>query len=169
MLKYSWVLWFILVILLGILTLQNLNEKDGLREVIEMGGIQIGENQLWVEVSLEESKHSVTVRKGEEVIRTMPCSGGTKDEPTVLGVFYLENRGEWFYSERFKEGAQYWVRFYKQYLFHSVPMDRDFNVIKEEADKMGSAASHGCIRLLFEDSKWFYENIPDDTLVIIHD
>lgn len=146
---------------------ENIN-KSGIDTSQLMQTLNIGNDQLWVEVSLLNDKHRVFVRKGDTLIREMPCSGGTADEPTVTGTFYLENRGEWFYSERFNEGALYWVRFYEQYLFHSVPVDRDFNVIQEELDKLGKAASHGCIRLLEEDAKWFYENVPDGTLVYIY-
>ena len=30
------------------------------------------------------------------------------------------------------------------------------------------ALSHGCIRLDTDNAKWIYENIPDNTTVIIH-
>lgn len=124
---------------------------------------------LWVEVSLKEEGHKVIVREDNEVIREMICSGGTPDEPTVLGTFTLQNRGEWFYSERFKEGATHWVRITEQYLFHGIPRTKDWEIIQEEQDKLGGPASHGCIRLGEEDAKWFYDNVPDGTTVVIHD
>lgn len=125
---------------------------------------------LWVEVALTEAGHKVYIRQGKEQIqRDMFCSGGTEQEPTIYGTYYLENRGPEFFAERFNEGAKYWVRIKDQYLFHSIPRDREGNLIEEELEKFGSAASHGCIRLLDEDAKWFYENIPDGTMVIIHD
>lgn len=129
---------------------------------------RIDENKLWVEVILKE-KHTVVIRMGDDIIKEMICSGGTFEEPTVLGEFILENRGEWFYSERFDEGALYWVRFYEQYLFHSVPVNKDMEIIDEELEKIGKPASHGCIRLLPEDAKWFYFNVPDGTVVRIHE
>ncbi|GMQ62052.1 L,D-transpeptidase [Vallitalea maricola] len=124
---------------------------------------------LWVEVALKEEGHKVIVRENNEIKKEMICSGGTKDEPTLLGTFSLENRGLWFYSERFKEGAKYWVRITEQYLFHGIPRDKDWNIIKEEQDKLGEPASHGCVRLGEEDAQWFYENVPDGTTVIIHE
>lgn len=126
------------------------------------------EEGRWVEVSLEENNNKVFVRDGDKIIREMVCSGGTKDEPSITGTYYLQNRGLWFYSERFKEGATYWVRIKDQYLFHGIPRDKDWNIIKEEEEKLGQLASHGCIRLSEEDAKWFYENVPDGTKVIIH-
>lgn len=157
-----------LVILLCIM-FNSINNQDNLEKVIKAAGIEIEENQLWVEVILNDKEHKVIIWKGDKIQKEMPCSGGTEEEPTIMGVFFLENRGEWFYSERFKQGALYWVRFYKQYLFHSVPLDEDFNEIQEEKELIGKAASHGCIRLLKEDAEWFYYNIPDNTLVVIHD
>lgn len=50
-----------------------------------------------------------------------------------------------------------------------MPRDKDRNVIKEEYEKLGIPASHGCVRLKDEDAKWFYENIPEGTMVVIHD
>lgn len=167
--KYIWVIWFGLAIVLGILNVMSLHSKDTLTEVMKAANIKIEDDQVWVEVSLKKNTHEVYIYTGETLNKKMPCSGGTEDEPTVMGVFYLQNRGEWFYSERFNEGALYWVRFYDQYLFHSVPVDKNFNTIEEEEEKIGGPASHGCIRLLKDDAKWFYENIPDQTLVIIHD
>jgi lipoprotein-anchoring transpeptidase ErfK/SrfK len=124
---------------------------------------------LWVDVCLKEDEHKVIVREDNEIIKQMICSGGTKEDPTLLGTFKLENRGLWFYSERFKEGATYWVRITEQYLFHGIPRDKDWNIIEEEQEKLGGPASHGCIRLSEEDAKWFYDNVPDGTTVIIHE
>lgn len=158
------------IILLAIFAYTTfMKEEHQINKVIKDLDIRIEVDQLWVEVSLTKDIHKVNVWKGESIIKEMPCSGGTEDEPTVLGVFYLENRGEWFYSERFEEGALYWVRFYEQYLFHSIPIDENFEIIEEEAALIGKPASHGCIRLLKEDAKWFYFNVPDGTMVIIHD
>lgn len=167
--KYQWILLLIIAVVLGVLNARALDEKNPLQEVVNLGNIKIEEDQIWVEVILRKDEHKVFIREGYKITKEMPCSGGTEQDPTVMGIFYLENRGDWFYSERFDEGALYWVRFYEQYLFHSVPVDKDLKVIEEEKAKIGSPASHGCVRLLEEDAKWFYHNIPDDTMVIIHD
>lgn len=128
----------------------------------------INRNELWVEVSLLEDENRMFVRRGSSLIKEMACSGGIPSSPTVTGIYYLQNRGEWFYSERFQEGAYYWVRFHEQFLVHSVPFDRDKNIIQEEQDKIGKYASHGCVRLKLLDAKWFYENVPDGTMIAIH-
>jgi lipoprotein-anchoring transpeptidase ErfK/SrfK len=54
------------------------------------------------------------------------------------------------------------------YLFHSVIVDRQGNIIRSEALKLGHPASHGCIRLSLSDAKWVYEHIKAGTKVVIH-
>ena len=149
---------------------QGKNDEDILIQTHSFITKELEDDIIWVEVSLTNKYHKVYIRKGKTtIIKEMLCSGGTKDQPTLMGTFYLKDRGNSFYSERFKEGALYWVRFKDQYLFHSVPRDKEGNIIPKEADKIGKPASHGCIRLVDEDAKWFYNNILDETMVIIHD
>ncbi|NLN87671.1 MAG: L,D-transpeptidase, partial [Syntrophomonadaceae bacterium] len=40
-------------------------------------------------------------------------------------------------------------------------------VIDVEAAKLGTPASHGCVRLATEDAQWLYRNIPTGTPVSI--
>lgn len=96
--------------------------------------------------------------------RSMLCTTGVNASPTTRGSFTISARGEWFYSERLSGGAKYWVRFNGSYLFHSVAMDKEQNVIDEV---LGVKRSSGCVRLSLEDAEWFYNNIPDGSLVII--
>jgi len=49
-----------------------------------------------------------------------------------------------------------------------VPHDINKNMLLEELAKIGSPASHGCIRLYLEDAKWMYENLPLGIEVNIH-
>ncbi|MEX2355864.1 MAG: L,D-transpeptidase family protein, partial [Thermaerobacterales bacterium] len=83
------------------------------------------------------------------------------------GRFRLENRGRHFFSERYGQGAYCWVRFQGNYLFHSVPIDRDGEILADEREKLGLPASHGCVRLDMADAEWFYETVPDGSLVLI--
>ncbi len=124
--------------------------------------------EVWVEVIIGEQK--VRVYRERELIREMPASTGTPDQPTPVGSFRLQNRGEWFFSRRYGQGGFYWVSFknWGEYLFHSVPTDQHKRIIPEEAAKLGTPASHGCVRLSLEDARWFYENMPAGTRVEIH-
>lgn len=94
------------------------------------------------------------------------CSTGVEGKETPKGVFYITNRGDWFYSDEFKQGGKYWVQFMGDYLFHSVPFDESQSTILD--DTLGTPASHGCIRLKVDDMKWLYDNLPNDTKIIIN-
>lgn len=122
-----------------------------------------------VEVSLSEQR--VRVYRDGELLREMIASTGAPDTPTPTGRFRIENRGEWFYSPKYQQGAKWWVSFYGRgkYLFHSVPMDARQQIIAAEADKLGQPASHGCVRLSLEDAFWFYQTVPEGTPVDIYD
>jgi len=124
-------------------------------------------DSLWVYVKLDAPRHRVEVYRGDTLVRTMIASGGRPGFETPEGVFRIQNRGYHFFSQKYQEGAYYWVRIFGNYLFHSVPVDIEGNIIEEEARRLGCPASHGCVRLSFPDAKWFYDNVPDGTLVVI--
>jgi lipoprotein-anchoring transpeptidase ErfK/SrfK len=119
-----------------------------------------------IEVSTSEQK--VRIFDNDTMIKEWTVSTG-KNNSTPLGDFTIQNRGEWFFSEKYQEGAKWWVSFkdYGIYLFHTVPMDRQKNIVEEQADKLGEPASHGCVRMRVEDAKWIYDNIPEGTPVHI--
>lgn len=98
--------------------------------------------------------------------KDFPCSSGIESEATPKGVYTITGRGDWFYSDEYEQGGKYWVQFWGDYLFHSLPYDETQNTIVDYT--LGVPASHGCIRLAVEDSKWLFENMPDDTKVIIN-
>jgi lipoprotein-anchoring transpeptidase ErfK/SrfK len=105
---------------------------------------------------------------GQE-IRSMVCSAGTAAKPTPTGRFFIQNRGEFFLSEKYQQGGKWWVSFrdWGIYLFHSVPTNRNGEIIPEEAAKLGRPASHGCVRLSMDDSRWLYDTIPEEAPVDI--
>lgn len=96
--------------------------------------------------------------------RSLTVSTGKNESPTIRGAFELDNRGLWFYSERLGSGGRFWVRFDGPYMFHSVAMDKNGNVID---DTLGHKRSSGCVRLSLADAEWFYKTVPDNTRVII--
>lgn len=126
---------------------------------------------VWIDVSL--STQRIHIMSANQTIYTMITSSGL-DGPntyTPTGTYYVQpERGTWFYTPRFQEGAEYWVSWkgHGQYLFHSVPMNKQHQVIKSAAADLGVKASHGCFHLTISDAKWIYENIPTGTKVVIH-
>lgn len=122
----------------------------------------------FVYVNLKEQK--TYIYEGNEdnwtLTKTFISSTGLPGKETPKGVFSVTNRGSWFFSEQFNQGGKYWVQFMGDYLFHSLPFDETATTIVD--DTIGEPASHGCIRLEVEDAKWLYDNIEDDTKIIIN-
>ncbi len=100
------------------------------------------------------------------LIKEFSSSTGIEGKETPKGIFSVTDRGDWFYSEEFQQGAKYWVQFMGDYLFHSLPYDESQENIVDYT--LGKPASHGCIRLNVEDAKWLYDNIDDGTKIIIN-
>jgi len=111
-------------------------------------------------IEVDLSLQRVYIFYEDNLIREMICSGGTEENPTPLGEYATNEKIEYSFIPRFDVGAYYWVRFFGAYLFHSVPFDIDGNMIIEEKEKLGSPASHGCIRLKLDEAKWLYDNLP---------
>lgn len=121
---------------------------------------------LYIRVSL--NKQRVSVLDGKDlVIKTFTCSSGESGSKTPTGTFTVSGRGKSFYNSNLREGAYYWTSFYGNYLFHSIPFDENYQIEQDEAAKLGTPASHGCIRLSIDDAKWIYDHIQDGTKVII--
>ncbi len=105
------------------------------------------------------------------LVRTMVCSTGLADTPTPKGTFKNTSPVvRWGYFPKYDVWAQYLYRIQGPYLFHSVLYDEaDESTVKwGSVNKLGSPASHGCIRLKVEDAKWIYENCPAGTTVTVY-
>lgn len=103
--------------------------------------------------------------------RTMVCSTGLAATPTPKGTFKNTSPVvRWGYFPKYDVWAQYLYRIQGPYLFHSVLYDEaDESTVKwGSVNKLGSPASHGCIRLSVEDAKWIYENCPKGTTVTVY-
>lgn len=96
------------------------------------------------------------------LIRQMPCATGKPTTPTARGTFQILDRGPILRSE---EHVKYWVKFYKNYLFHSFPLTSSDTVLDS---RIGEPISNGCVRLSEEDAAWVYETIPKDTPVWVY-
>lgn len=121
---------------------------------------------LRIEVSLEDQRVRVLDAEGR-IVQDYACSSGEAGSETPTGTFTVTDRGESFYNPDVGEGAYYWTRFYGTFLFHSLPFDGNQKMEPEEAAKLGTPASHGCIRLEVENAEWIYDNIPKGTKVTI--
>lgn len=67
--------------------------------------------------------------------------------------------------------GQYSTRITGSYLFHSVPYysKNKGDLEWQEYNKLGTAASAGCVRMTVRDVKWIYDNVASGTTVKIYD
>ena len=102
-------------------------------------------------------------------VKAMVCSVGVSDR-TPTGTFKTSDKYEWRYLFGDVYG-QYAYRINKNILFHSVPYytKNKWDLETEEYNKLGEAASLGCVRLTAEDAKWLIDNCPSGTTVTIYD
>lgn len=120
-------------------------------------------------ILVNTSKQKTYVYKGGKnkwsLTKEFLCSTGINGSETPKGTFIVQNKGDWFYTDKYSQGAKYWVGFKGNYLFHSLPFDKDKKKIVDTT--LGKPASHGCIRLKVEESKWIYDNVPIGSKVVI--
>ncbi len=100
----------------------------------------------------------------------MVCSSGL-DGSTPLGKYELTgNRWKWLGLVDGVKGM-YSTQIDGDYLFHSVPYLEWYDhgsLQPGEFDKLGQAASHGCIRLQVKDAKWIYDHLWEIEAVEIY-
>ena len=103
-------------------------------------------------------------------IKAMVCSVGVGNR-TIKGTF--QTRGKYRWKALMGDvWGQYATRIVGGILFHSVYYYENGNpasLATKEFNKLGTAASHGCIRLSVQDAKWIYDNCSLGTTVMIYD
>ena len=127
-------------------------------------------------IKVNRALNCVTVyamdKEGEYSIpyKTMTCSTGLFKNNTPLGDFEIYEKYDWrmMIDDSY---AQYASRFNGGIMFHSVPyLDMDKGMLEwEEYNKLGSAASLGCVRLRVVDAKWIYDHCAEGTKVTVYD
>ena len=94
------------------------------------------------------------------------CSPGYA---TPVGTFSLGEKMRWHTLDGPTYG-QYCTRITGSILFHSVwyyEPEKDTQSYVQY-NKLGTLASHGCVRLTVADAKWIYDNVPSGTSVKIY-
>ena len=122
-------------------------------------------------LEVSKSKCVVVAYKKEnkkwKYVRTMLCSPGTSGR-TPGGTFHLGGKQRWGVLMGPVYG-QYCCNITSDVLFHSVwyssVSKRAQN--SSEFNRLGSPASHGCVRLATIDAKWIYDNCKKGTLIKI--
>ena len=103
-------------------------------------------------------------------VKTFACSVGLPGTPTPAGTFRTLEKRRW-HTLMGPSYGQYCTRIVGGVLFHSVAgyNQTSYNLSAAEYNKLGSPASHGCVRLCVRDAKWIYDNCAVGTTVTIND
>lgn len=156
---------------------QALEDDASTAEILEL--IAKRPDPLYLEVDLYNQ--IITVYELDEegeyktVIKQLPCSGGMAARQT-------ESKTPYLLKELYKVNAKYnirardwgkwgWVHYvtdiYEVFLFHSVLYKNPTftSYIHDSYTNITFPASHGCIRLLTEDTQWIFYNLQDRDIV----
>lgn len=116
--------------------------------------LEVNVSQNMVVVYAKDEKGRFTIP-----VRAMVCSCGMPGHGTKQGNYKnLSQAGKW-HTLKYGVYGKYCTRYSGPYLFHSVTYTRNgdsYSLQGEEYEKLGKAASHGCIRLSVKDAKWIY-------------
>jgi hypothetical protein len=123
-------------------------------------------------IKVNKQQNCVTIYKQDEdgkytvPVKAMTCSSGTA---TPLGTYKTLEKYRWKLLMGDVWG-QYSTRIFEGVLFHSVwYYDMDASTLStKQYNKLGTTASHGCIRLTVADAKWIYDNCALGTTVEIY-
>ena len=118
-------------------------------------------------IQINKATNVVTVFRNDGTpVKAFVCSTGTA---TPIGTFYTSQKLRWHVLDGPSYG-QYCTRITGSILFHSVWYYGNGDYASQsyrEYNKLGTTASHGCVRLTVADAKWIYDNCPLQTRVTV--
>lgn len=119
-------------------------------------------------VNLQNQKvYLFTGKQGNwKLEKTFICGSGSPKTPTPTGVTYVTYRQSlWDFGKYICRPV---VRFYPNtgYAFHSRLFKRDGTSFYDNS--IGWPVSEGCIRMLDPDIQYIYDNVPNNTTVVIY-
>lgn len=161
LIKKAIILSIFLIIFTSGVTKAQAKEKDAYPYLIKVNRAM---NTITVYEKDEDGEYTVPVK-------AFVCSVGKKGTETVLGTYKTQAKYRWKLLMGDVWG-QYSTRIVGGILFHSVyyyEKENPASLSVKQYNKLGSAASHGCIRLTVIDAKWIYDNCPVGTTVVIYD
>ena len=122
-------------------------------------------------IKINKQQNVVTIykyKKGKyKPHKAFVCSTGSA---TPLGTFYLKEKIRWHVLDGPSYG-QYCTRITGSILFHSVWYYENYKPNTQsyiQYNRLGTTASHGCVRLTVGDCKWIYNNVSSGTKVVIY-
>ncbi len=150
---------------------EALENESATEEELKKEQVNVADKSAPYYIIVNYSSNVVTIYKKDAnnqytiPVKAMVCSTGVSTPRS--GVYKLTNAR---YRWRALFGGvygQYAVKIVGNILFHSVPYVRTDNGALEywEYDKLGTAASAGCVRLTVADALWIYNNCGSGTQV----
>lgn len=144
--------------------------KEGF--VNQMGYSSPTDYLIWL--SLKTQKVNIFQgSKGQwELIRTFPCATGKNTTPTVSGVYSIIYKTyRWRFSETVNgEYVDDYTRVYHVTGFWGGQAFHSRLYLSEDESlydgTMGTPVSHGCVRMMDEDCRYIYDNMPYNTTVV---
>ena len=124
--------------------------------------------KYWLKVNTQMNVVTVYKKSGAKwkPYKVLLCSCGNPSTPTPIGTYSIKKKWRWVHFEGC--AGQYVTQFNGNYLFHS-DLYRVYGnpatCVRAAYNKLGSIASHGCVRLATMDAKWIYENCAWGTKV----
>lgn len=157
-------------------TTETLETQQGESNPYDLTGqVEIPDVEFPFYIKVNRQANCVTVYTMDESgaytvpVKAMVCSVGL-DGSTPLGVYQTSDKYPWreLYGDVY---GQYAYRITDSIMFHSVPYytENKGDLEAVEYNKLGEAASQGCVRLAVIDAKWLTENCPSGTTVEIYD
>lgn len=154
------------------------------QDLIALQGSKWKKKDLMIKVNRTANLVTIYAKDGNKgytiPVKALTCSVGKKKSPTITGTYTLKWGSGLTYRWHTLGGpgispycyGQYCVRIHKSWLFHSVTYDEPDNMTLQTYtyNQLGTAASHGCVRLQVKDAKLIYEIVKNrNTKVKIYD
>ncbi len=111
-----------------------------------------GKRMIWIDLDAKR----LTVYENGAAAAAFPIASGARDTPSPIGVFRVNGR---FATELSGFGTRF--------LSLNVPWGKYGLHGTNKPASIGSAASHGCIRLRVKDAEKLYRMIPNGAVVVI--
>lgn len=130
-------------------------------------GITVNATGPWL-IKVNQSTNTVTIYRGDTPVNAFACSVGVGGA-TPCGTFHLQDKLRW-HELMGPSWGQWCSHITWNILFHSVPYNsycNKYSLSTTAYNKLGTAASHGCIRLAAINAKYIYDNCPIGTTVKI--
>ena len=141
---------------------------------LDLDGILPRQSSYYIKVNRTACTVTVYAKDGNNgyiiPVKRFACSVGLPSTPTPTGTYFTSNKYRW-HTLMGPSYGQYCTRIVGGILFHSVAGRNmtSYNLNARDYNKLGSPASHGCVRLCVRDAKWIYDNCPSGTRVTIYD